>query len=270
MQDYDVTLKLLLRGSASRMVRELAGSGVEKWLDIELPRIQSPRLDLLGEAQDGSLVHVELQSTNDAEMPLRMAEYCLGVYRQLRRFPRQVVLYVGRPPLSMESELRGGDALIRYRTVDIRDFDGEWLLQSPEVGDNVIAILARWRDEREGFRRILERLAGLAAPERERSLSQLFLLAGVRRLERDLREEARRMPIFIDINENEVLGPPYRKGLAEGRQEGELALLRRQIQKRFGSVPAWAEEQLGKRSSTELEALAERILDASSLEDLLK
>jgi hypothetical protein len=96
MQHYDATLKLLLRGSASRMVRELAGSAVEKWLDIELPKVQNPRLDLLGEAQDGSLVHLELQSTNDTDMPLRMAEYCLGVYTQFRKFPRQVVLYVGK------------------------------------------------------------------------------------------------------------------------------------------------------------------------------
>ena len=138
MQDYDVTLKLLLRASASLTVRELTGIVVEKWLDIELPKVQNPRLDLLGEAADGTLVHIEMQSTNDPDMPLRMAEYCLGVYRQSRKFPKQILLYVGQPPLSMKSELRDRDVLIRYRAVYIRDLDGERLLESPNIGDNVI------------------------------------------------------------------------------------------------------------------------------------
>jgi hypothetical protein len=42
---------------------------------------------LLGETADGSLLHIELQSTNDPAMPLRMAEYCLRVYRMLGKFP---------------------------------------------------------------------------------------------------------------------------------------------------------------------------------------
>src|ERR1700733_943585 len=79
---------------------------VTKWLDVELPKVQNPRLDLLGETVDGGLVHLELQTTNDAAMPLRMAEYSLGVYRLLGRFPRQVVLYVGEPRLRMPDQLR--------------------------------------------------------------------------------------------------------------------------------------------------------------------
>jgi hypothetical protein len=90
MQEYDVALKLLLQGSASL-------TAAAKWLDVELPKVQNLQLDLLGETVDGGLVHVELQSGNDAAMPLRMAEYCLGIFRLFGRFPRQVVLYVGEP-----------------------------------------------------------------------------------------------------------------------------------------------------------------------------
>jgi hypothetical protein len=53
-------------------MRDLAGTAVAKWLDVELPKVQNPRLDLLGETVDGGLVHVELQSGNDPAMPLRM------------------------------------------------------------------------------------------------------------------------------------------------------------------------------------------------------
>jgi len=96
VQDYDVTLKLLLRGSAKLTIRELTGAAVEEWLDVELPKVQNTRVDLLGQTNEGSLVHLELQSGNDATMPLRMAEYCLSVFRLLGTFPRQVLLYVGR------------------------------------------------------------------------------------------------------------------------------------------------------------------------------
>ena len=37
MQEYDVALKLLLRGSAQLTVRELTGASVETWIDVELP-----------------------------------------------------------------------------------------------------------------------------------------------------------------------------------------------------------------------------------------
>ena len=70
------------------------------------------------------------------------------------------------------------------------------------------------------------------------------------------------MPIFIDILENKVLGREYKRG--------ELTVLRRQIEKRFGAIPGWAEERLASRSAAELEELCVRVLDAGSMEDLLK
>jgi hypothetical protein len=69
MQEYDIALKLLLQGSAKHTVRELTGGPVEKWLDIELPKVQNTRMDLLGEIAGGELVHLELQSGDEAAMP---------------------------------------------------------------------------------------------------------------------------------------------------------------------------------------------------------
>jgi hypothetical protein len=113
----------------------LTGAPVEKWLNVELPKVQNPRADLLGETADGSLIHVELQSGNETTMPLRMADYCLGVLRIFGKFPGQVLLYVGEAPLAMESELRGPGVLFRYHMIDIRELDGDRLLDSEETGD---------------------------------------------------------------------------------------------------------------------------------------
>ncbi|HXB67492.1 MAG TPA: DUF4351 domain-containing protein [Candidatus Acidoferrales bacterium] len=282
MQEYDIALKLLLRGSAKLTMIELTGAAVEKWLDVELPKVQSLRVDLLGETTGGGLIHLELQSGNDATMPQRMAEYCLGVRRLFGRFPRQILLYVGEAPFRMESELRGPDLWFRYRAIDIRELDGDRLLESEEVDDNVIAILARLRDHKEAVRKIMERIASLAAAERETALRQLLILAGLRHLEEVVDQEARKMPIYIDIRENKVLGPAYERGLQEGELrgklegelkgelKGELTILRRLIEKRFGKIPNWAEERLTGRSTAELEDLSVHVLDAQSIEDLLK
>src|ERR1039457_4429283 len=282
MQEYDVALKLLLQGSAKLTLRELTGTAIAKWLDVELPKVQNLRLDLLGQTVDGGLIHLELQSSNDAAMPFRMIEYCLGVQRLFGQFPRQILLYVGEAPMRMESKLRGPDLSFEYRLIDIRELDGERLLESGDVGDNVIAILARLRDDKEAVHRSGERRAGLAAAKRETALALLTILAGLRHLARTVEQETRNMPIDLDIRDHETLGPiiieaeqkglqkGLQKGRQEGRQEGDLTILRRQIAKRFGALPGWAAERLAGLSTTELEERSVRVLDIGSVEELLR
>jgi len=128
MQEYDVALKVLLQSQAARTISALTGTAIAKWLDVELPKVQNLRLDLLGETVDDELVHLELQSGNDSAMPLRMAEYCLGVFRLFGRFPQQVLLYVGEEPLRMATELRGGglDFTMRPSTYAAWTVTGCW------------------------------------------------------------------------------------------------------------------------------------------------
>jgi len=82
--------------------------------------------------------------------------------------------------------------------------------------------------------------------------------------------ETRKMPIDIDSREHEALVPIVIEAERKGRQEGELTVLRRQIAKRFGALPAWAAQKLAALRTSELEDLSERVLDAQSVEELLK
>jgi predicted transposase YdaD len=269
MQGYDVALKLLLQRSSRTTIRQVTGTVVHKWLDVELPKVQNPRADLLGETPEGDIVHLELQSTNDELMPLRMAEYCLGVMRRFGRLPRQTVLYIGEPPLRMASELRGPDVLFRYRAIDVRTLDGDELLESEDIGDNVIAILAGLRDRKLAVQKILKRVIELPIADRRLALEQLMILAGLRKLARTVVEEIETMPIQIDLMENEVIADFYKRGRQEGRHEGELAVLRGMIEKRFGPLPERAVARLTECSMPELEELGLRLLDVKTLEDLL-
>jgi len=53
-----------------------------------------------------------------------------------------------------------------------------------------------------------------------------------------------------------------------GRQEGEFAIPRRLIQKRFGTLSAWADDRLTTLSVGDLEDLSLRLLDAKSVNEL--
>ena len=157
MHDYDVALKLLLRG-APQTLFELAGVNISRWLNVELPKVQNLRADLLGETDDGELIHLELQSANDAQMGLRMIEYYLGIFRRFGKFPRQIVFYVGPAPLRMDGNLTSDALSFRYGVVDARKLDGGRLIASDQIGDNVMAILARSKDADGAIREIVRKL----------------------------------------------------------------------------------------------------------------
>lgn len=146
MQQYDAALKLLLKASTDSLMRQLTGVRVARWLNVETPQVLSSRVDLLGETAEQTLVHIELQSTNDPDMALRMAEYSLRIYRQFKRFPEQIVLYVGERKLRMNARLSGPDWAFGCTLVDARELDGAALLASERVADNFLAILTRLED----------------------------------------------------------------------------------------------------------------------------
>ncbi len=247
----------------------LSGTAIARWLDVELPKSQNLRMDLLGEAADGTLHHFEIQSRNEHKIEVRMGEYCMGTIRLTDKFPKQYLIYVGEAPLNMPTELRGPDVVVQYRTIDIRELDGDALIASPDLGDNVIAILARLRHHRDAVRSIVARIADRPLHERGPAMSQLLVLAGLRKLEDTVRQEVGNMSGYINLMENTVIGPMILERDRVARLEGELKIVRVMIQKRFGPVPEWANTKLGSLSAEQVEALSERLLDAPSLEQLL-
>jgi hypothetical protein len=74
------------------------------------------------------------------------------------------------------------------------------------------------------------------------------------------------MAITLDIENN----PFLRDIFEEGQIEGERALVRRQLERRFGALPAWVEEHIAAADTTALEQLGLRLLDATSLEEVFR
>jgi flagellar biosynthesis/type III secretory pathway protein FliH len=64
----------------------------------------------------------------------------------------------------------------------------------------------------------------------------------------------------------EGLQEGLQKGLQEGLLKGEALFLKRQLRKRFGTLPEWVENKLNQASSAQLEQWVETILDAQTLD----
>ncbi len=278
MQHYDIALKTLLLRSASLFLGQVSGASSARWSDVELVNMENRRVDLLGETESGELIQLEFQSTNDRQMLRRMAEYSWAIQRQFGRMPRQTVVYIGRRQMRMKTEFHGPDQWFRYKLVDIRDLDGDELIRSGDTSDSIVAVLARLSDRRAAVRKILNRISALDPVAREEGLRILTLLSGLREMEQVVREEAAYMPIIVDVMQNKILGPEIRKalkqgrkeGVREGREQGQLTLLTRMIEARFGPLPHWAKRRLSEMPAAEFERLGLSMINASSLKELLK
>jgi hypothetical protein len=79
-----------------------------------------------------------------------------------------------------------------------------------------------------------------------------------------IEREIEQMPILDDIMDHEVLGRERKRGIALG----ERTIILRQIEKRFGPIPARVVQQIDAMSAQELESLALRLLDVRTLDEL--
>jgi hypothetical protein len=282
-QEYDITLKSLISEAGEEVLDYLAGTGkVKAWLNVELPQVRNPRVDLLARLESGGLFHVELQSTNDMT-PQRMLEYAVGIWRNEGVFPDQLLLYVGNDPLRIVNHFRAEKGALdhKFAMIDIRSLDGDAMLKSQSISVNILSILAGSKDRTQAIRKVIMRIARLQPLKRADALRKLLILAGARSLAAKVGEESRNMPVTsFNIMDNEVLGPAIRKGieqgieqgiqqgLRKGLQKGETKILRIMLEKRFGRLPVWVKERLKKCTVQEAEDLALRVLDARNLEDL--
>jgi Domain of unknown function (DUF4351) len=166
----------------------------------------------------------------------------------------------------MPARLDSESLTFKCRMVDIREFDAEPFLSSPRLEDNILAVLASLTDARDAVKRILKHIAQCDPATRRLAMQELTILAGLRKLGTVIRQEACKMPILDDLSDHDLFGP----AIMQSRQEGERLVIFRLMNQRFGSVPPWAKERLDSLTSPELERIELRLLDAASLEDLLR
>ena len=272
-QHYDVSLKLLFRNSHGLVAKAIFGGTVQSWLNVELPKVQNPRVDLLARRGNGVLCHLELESKNTRDIGRRVTEYYLGLHRLLDDHVEMVVLYVGRRPLAMKPIFSTPSLTFTFRLIDIREFDGEPLIKSNDLGDNMLALLTK-SDQEIVFQKVEARLKNLPPGKREEAALRFVVISGLRGLEKNV---ARRLKM-IDLMENKVIGPAIllgerrgeRRGQQRGEHRGKVKFLLTQLKQRFGPLPAGTAELLEQASERKLLSMSKRILTAKSLDAVVR
>ena len=92
----------------------------------------------------------------------------------------------------------------------------------------------------------------------------------LRRYRRLHPEESSIVTGFFQRARDEGRAEELERGIERGRTEGERAMLAQQLQPRFGPWPPEAAERLERAPDTELEAWADNVLDAETLDDVLR
>lgn len=80
-------------------------------------------------------------------------------------------------------------------------------------------------------------------------------------------EELHKREVFIEDRRGEII-KARREGREEGRLEGQILLILRMLERRFGEIPTALRDEMQKLSLSELEMLSLEIFDFTSLSDL--
>jgi hypothetical protein len=181
--DFDGGLKDLFQTDRPSLLVTLAGGRkVKAFLNVELPKVQERRVDLVILLEDDTILHIELQSTNDRKIAFRMGYYYLLLKQQYGLPVRQVLLYVGAARMAMPDRVEADGNLLAYRLMDIREFDAVAMASTGQPADLALSVLAGRADKR--LPEILKRAARLRGTARQRVIAQILILAGLQRLAR--------------------------------------------------------------------------------------
>jgi len=262
--DYDVSLKLLFRRSTGLVAQQLFGpGGVSEWVDVEQPKVNNPRVDLLARCADGLLRHVELETRNRPDTPRRAAEYYLGFHRLLNEDVEQVILFASRDELAMSPVFETRFMRYQFRILDIKSLDGEPLLASNDWGDNILALLTPVEQERV-LCRVEQQLRRLKGEEQEDAANIFAIVSGIIGIEDAVTERI----TMIDIMENKIIGPAIRKGLAQGLAQGERDVVARLLTWKFGPLPGHVIEKLQNAAESDLRVWEQRLLKDNTLDEV--
>jgi len=219
---YDRTLRDLLQDIPTTFVKLLTGKNASKMLDSRFPNVEEKEADLIVELEDGEIYHIEVQSTNDLNMPQRMLYYALAIQKTHKKFPKQLVIYVGEKEIEIENSLEFNNNYFSYEVKNIKDIDCKPLIESDNINDNILSILCNIKDAEKLFFKLKSKLLKLTQKQRETYIRKMLYLL---RLRPKLNDEFHRlkakeldMPFVIEKTKD----PLYKEGLYDGEKKGKI------------------------------------------------
>lgn len=235
---------------------------------------------------------LEFQSRVDRTMPIRLMHYVACFYSHLiktkvttahRGMPPilPIVLYNGSRDWTAEQDiydmvhpeppafLQVYQPHLRYYLVDEGRYTDEelGLRQTPLSGVFGVENAGQSWD---ALQQAVDRIVAIiqADPNKER-IDRII----TRWLKRHLQRVAPKARLDLDqlnslVEDRDMLAENLENLVKKEQQQGETRLLTKQMRMKFGELPEWAKERLNSASSEQLDTWGERILTASSLDEL--
>jgi len=216
---YDKTLREIFNSTPKTLIKLLTGKSIKENLNPKFPSMEEREVDFLVRLENDEIFHLEIQSINDKNMPIRMLRYAILIENRYKKFPIQAVLYVGESKLNIENEIKFNNLQYSYKVYDIKEIDCNKLINSSSIEDNVLSILCRIDNEDRLIKKIIEKLSKIEEKKRKDYIKRLLILARLRpkvynKLELSIKEA--NMPIVFDPKTD----PIYQRGMEQGLQQG--------------------------------------------------
>ncbi|ARV61986.1 hypothetical protein BZZ01_28180 [Nostocales cyanobacterium HT-58-2] len=214
------------------------------------------------------ILHLEFQTSPASTPPLdfRMLDYYTRLKRQYWCDIEQVLIFLQATSSEIVFKTQYVDRKTRheYRVIRIWEEDPTPLLANPALLP--LATLARTDSPED----LLEQVAAAVdmieeTDERQNISACVQVLAGLR-FEKDLITHLFREEI---MKESVIYQDILQKGEERGKKKEALELILRQLTRRFGAIEPEIQQQIRSLSITQLEELAEALLDFSSSSDLV-
>ncbi len=282
---YDNICKYLIEHYTTDFATWLLGEAVTLTelspSELSLQPIRADALVLL--QSDQVVLHVEFQTQPRPDIPFRMADYRLRVYR---RFPNKtmrqavVYLYPSTSPLVYQNAFEIPGTRHEYEVVRLWEQPTELFFQSP--GLLPFAVLSQTSQPEQTLQQVAAAIEGL--PERVAQsdiAASTAILAGLILEQQVIRRVLRRDIMQESVIYQDILTEGLEKGRAQGRAQGRaegleegrkqatLNLVLRQLNRRLQTTLSEPlQVQISSLSLSQLEQLSEALLDFTTIADL--
>ena len=177
------------------------------------------------EQQEKFILHIEFQTSDEADMVYRMAEYNAILLRKYKLPVRQFVIFLGEGKPKMITSLPEPEVISGFQLTNLKTYNYRSLLVSDIPEEIILAILSDYSGQTpiEVIRHIIRRLQKVSKDEIKlrKYIKQLTVLSRLRKLEVQTKKLIKDMPITYDIKTDGLYKEGRKEGKREGKQEGK-------------------------------------------------
>ena len=215
---------------------------------------------------DETILHLEFQVDPKPDIPFRLTDYCLRLYRRSpEKIVRQIVIYLrqSNSPRVYQSTFKTGKLQHEFEVLRLWECPVNQFLGRP--GLLPFAVLSQVSNRAQTLQQIAPTIEAISnRQQRSDVAASTALLAGLV-LERNIIQRILGQDI---MKESVIFQEIDAAGFDRGVQYGEQSLIMRLLQRQIGNLTSEKRSQIEALPLEQLEALGDALLDFSSIADL--